>query len=766
MKKDKSDFEYYTDSHSEPEVFSFSESENEKQFLNENFVFNAEENSSQTGLDENIAAAGKEDNETEESKKTEKDNTRRDDHTSDIQSTTTSATTATTATSGAAAASSAGGAISAIASTAVIAVVVVVGGGIVMSEAFPQPNICEFAEVAAVDNSIQFMLKIGMDEESIYSEGEHEETDAIVDLSCPTNIDYNAEYPVGNFGLVVGEFSNLAWNTEYFLNVYRPTMLGADREYLLEESYSIWTPKKEVGPTPGPDIPADGIYLSEEKIAISVGEEHILTATIIPSDATDQSVTWYSTDNNVATVSEGIVFGVAEGEATIFATTSNGEFSAACSVTVLAKAIHTTAIELNKHELALEVNDNETLIATVYPEDSTDEISWESSEPSVVSVDSTGNVYAVTAGTSIVTVSSGEYYDTCTVTVTPKITHVTSVEIVYQDNVVTELTLDGKQSRQLEYRLYPGNATDQSVNWVSSDPSIVDFTQIRTYDCTIMGVSAGTATIRASSNSDPDIYAELVVTVNQVEANGIVFSEPETSIHVGDSKKLIPTINPYNATEKPYWSSSDSSIAAVDQDGTIHALNEGEVTITASVTAGTAGCTVYVLPEIQSISFPEDTTWISLDEYLPSDQVNVNANDLIATNPESSDLNISYESGDESIFTVDSDGTLHGLQEGVATLTANYLDKSATCSIEVVIPVTEITFDQTSISLAVDETYTINPTLTPSNATHQSPTYVYVQSGLSVVSVTDGVITALTTGTATVYVAYDYAYAYLDITVS
>lgn len=59
MKKDKSDFEYYTDSHSEPEVFSFSESENEKQFLNENFVFNAEENSSQTGLDINIDAAGK-----------------------------------------------------------------------------------------------------------------------------------------------------------------------------------------------------------------------------------------------------------------------------------------------------------------------------------------------------------------------------------------------------------------------------------------------------------------------------------------------------------------------------------------------------------------------------------------------------------------------------------------------------------------------------------------------------------------------------------
>lgn len=635
-----------------------------------------------------------------------------------------------------------------------------------MSEAFPQPNICEFAEVAAVDNSIQFMLKIGMDEESIYSEGEHEETDAIVDLSCPTNIDYNAEYPVGNFGLVVGEFSNLAWNTEYFLNVYRPTMLGADREYLLEESYSIWTPKKEVGPEPEPKVPADGIYLSEEKIAISVGEEHILTATITPSDATDKSVTWYSTDNNVATVSEGIVFGVAQGEATIFATTSNGEFSAACSVTVLAKEIHTTAIELNKHELTLEVNDNETLIATVYPEESTDEISWESSEPSVISVESSGNVYAVSTGTAVVTVRSGDYFDTCTVTVTPKITHVTSVEIVYLDEVVTELTLDGKQSRQLEYRLYPGNATDQSVNWVSSDPSIVDFTEIRTYDCTIKGKKVGTSVIRAISNSDPEIYAELVVTVNQVEATSISFSETETSIHVGDSKKLIPTLNPFNATDEPYWSSSDSSIAAVDQDGTIHALNEGEVTITASVTAGTADCTVYVLPEIQSISFAEDTTWISLDEYLPSDQVNVNANNLITTDPESSDLEFGWEIGDTSIMTIDSDGTLHGLIQGTTTLTATYKDLTATCSVEVVIPVTDMTLNSTNVNLTIGQTHDITATMTPSNATHTEPTYMAVMSGEGVISLSGNTITALTSGTAEVYVSCDYASAIITVTVT
>ena len=78
-----------------------------------------------------------------------------------------------------------------------------------------------------------------------------------------------------------------------------------------------------------------GVELDEEEISVEVGETATLVATVSPEDATDAVVTWTSSDETVATVSdEGVVTGVAPGEVTITVTTQDGGFTAECAVTV------------------------------------------------------------------------------------------------------------------------------------------------------------------------------------------------------------------------------------------------------------------------------------------------------------------------------------------------------------------------------------------------------------------------------------------------
>ena len=82
------------------------------------------------------------------------------------------------------------------------------------------------------------------------------------------------------------------------------------------------------------EVSVTGVSLNKDSTSITVGDSETLTATVTPSDATDKSVTWNSSDTNVATVSNGVVTAVAEGSTTITVTTNDGGFIDTCTVTV------------------------------------------------------------------------------------------------------------------------------------------------------------------------------------------------------------------------------------------------------------------------------------------------------------------------------------------------------------------------------------------------------------------------------------------------
>ena len=89
------------------------------------------------------------------------------------------------------------------------------------------------------------------------------------------------------------------------------------------------------GETPAAEkVAVTGVSLSKTELTLTVGKNETITATIKPTNATTQDVTWATSDSKIAKVSNGKITAVAEGEATITVTTKDGNFKAECVVTV------------------------------------------------------------------------------------------------------------------------------------------------------------------------------------------------------------------------------------------------------------------------------------------------------------------------------------------------------------------------------------------------------------------------------------------------
>ena len=207
-------------------------------------------------------------------------------------------------------------------------------------------------------------------------------------------------------------------------------------------------------------VEVTSITLDKTTLTVTAGEEETLTATVKPDDATDKTVTWTSSNTAIATVKDGKVKGIKAGTATI--TAQAGDKKATCKVVVTKSVIEVTSITLDKTTLSLTVGAEETLTATVKPDNATDKtVTWTSSNTAIATVKD-GKVKGVKAGTATITAKAGSKTATCKVTVTKATVAVTSVTLNK-----TSLSLKVNQEETLTATVKPDNATDKTVTWTS-----------------------------------------------------------------------------------------------------------------------------------------------------------------------------------------------------------------------------------------------------------------------------------------------------------
>ncbi len=409
-----------------------------------------------------------------------------------------------------------------------------------------------------------------------------------------------------------------------------------------------------------------------------------------PADASDQAVTYRSNNIDVATVNiNGVVTAVAVGNTTITVTSNDGGLEATCVVTV--RQI-TTGITLSPIASYLVLgdqntaNDTVTIGTAVSPSNAYNKtIMWESTNPSVATVDQNGLVTALQSGhtTIQVTAEDGGAYAEASITVEQRVTGIMiapteAVLLLGSGNLS-----DG--SITFSYTVSPSDAKDQSAQFTSSDPSVVSITGNRA-----LAWKVGNATITVTSN-DGGFTASCPVHVRQ-SVTGISLDETEATLYLDDGNvsndtlQLTATVVPDSAYDKAVsWESSAPDVATVDEKGLVTAVKGGEtiITATSSNINRKAACKITVNQGVISIELVPETAMLVLgDGDTDNDTIQLTTT---ITPQDATDPSFNYHSSDPAVASVDSVGLVTALKKGTATITVTSADGIHQASCEVTV---------------------------------------------------------------------------------
>lgn len=341
------------------------------------------------------------------------------------------------------------------------------------------------------------------------------------------------------------------------------------------------------------------------------------------------------------------------------------------------------SISLNKSTLTMVTGDVETLTATVLPTTALDrDVEWSSTNTAAATVDQNGVVTAVGPGNATIiakTVDGG-------LTATCKVSVVTLAQEITFD--CTELEIYNGESYTLQATVLPEDTSNKSLSWASSNTAVATVDE----NGTITPVKAGTTTITATSMDGTGIKCSCQVTVLQ-HSESITLDAESAFLHIGDKKQLTATILPADASnQKVVWSSSDDTIASVDQEGLVTALKVGKVQITATAEEGAlkAVCEVEVaMLHVESVTLDQTSVTLLAGE---TQQLTATISPTDATNK-----NIAWSSSDSAVASVDQTGLVTAHQTGTTQITVTTEDGGYTATCEV----TVYTLSQTPTHLAL-----------------------------------------------------------------
>ncbi len=522
-------------------------------------------------------------------------------------------------------------------------------------------------------------------------------------------------------------------------------------------------------------VSVEKITIDQEDFEMTEGESTVLSATVLPADATDKTVSWHSSKEEVVMISNtGKAMALSPGKSII--TAKAGNKTDFITITVIANAVPVTGISLDKTSIVLKVDDSETLTATVTPPDATNKnVSWTSSDAAVATVEN-GKVTGVKPGSVTITAKTedGGMTAECAVTVktnlAPSVTvgaeNISAVSVVLKG----EASLDAQMSSDMTMGIMwsensgvlPSNSTKieakdidakegsttsycYSVNLTGLDPEKTYY--FRSYVTQISqdtyGETKSFTTKELSSMLETKDAFDIAPTSAKMNAKldltDVQYTTKEYGFYWGTSKDsqtnyveggeiaettyFAPLSGLYPTSQ--YWFKSYLKIDGQAFFGEVKVLSTAVMPVT-SVSLGKTACIVHTI----------DSTFTLTATINPADATNKAVN---------------WKSSTTSVATVDSNGKVTAKGNGSATITVTTDDqgKTATCEITVAQWVTGITLDKTTLTINEGQAFTLTPTISPSDAKDKSVSWSSDNTSVATVD-QSGMVTAKGNGTASI----------------
>ena len=401
-----------------------------------------------------------------------------------------------------------------------------------------------------------------------------------------------------------------------------------------------------------------------------------------------------------------------------------------------------TKAVLDKTEMTLALTEKGTLSLDIAPFDAVDAITWTSENEEIAKVlvnednPAEAVVTGISSGETTITVTAGTIERICKVTVGNYVTGISlSKSYIYMDSLGDTETLTAS--------VVPSDADNAEIVWSSANEKVA----VVDDKGNITAVGNGTVRITAATK-DYSVKAYCFVTVEtEVPAESISISEKSLYL-TGGSKTLTAAVTPEGATNSDLvWSSSDTTVATVDQNGVVTAVANGTATITVRTTDNTvsAACTVTV----QFVKVPVSGIELSAEE-IELAWADKTASLTAEVYPEDADVKtIVWESSDPDVAMVNDNGVITATGGGTTVITAKTLDGgyTASCQVTVICLIDALTLDHGALTLKVGESANLKVTIVPENVTNDE--VLWTSSNANIVTVSDtGQVTAVAEGEA------------------
>ena len=332
-------------------------------------------------------------------------------------------------------------------------------------------------------------------------------------------------------------------------------------------------------------VTVSGKKHSGDSVPLFIGETGTVNTSILPSNATNQSLIYTSSDESVLTVyPDGKISAKSAGSVTITVTSRENE-ALTDTIEVTVSRVFAEKIEIGNVPEEITVGEKHKLEIKFTPKNTSDKsIVWESSAPEVLEISKSGSLTAKAEGSATITAtlaSNSEIIATVEIMVGPKsekpVIPVESITLT-ADNQVKHVG----SSVKLSATLFPADAQGK-IEWFSSDENVATVSAKGVVSC----IEAGEVTITAKCGDN--IESKITITVKEIlsenialKFDGLKSDGEKYTVKQGESAKVIATLDKNATVLDIFYASSDEGVAKIGPDGVIEALGDGTTTITVS----------------------------------------------------------------------------------------------------------------------------------------------------------------------------------------